>query len=212
MLAVAFMVSSGLASLRARKENIAPEIIINLSFIVLVSGIAGARLFYIFENINYYLKNPLEIIMLSHGGLSWFGGLILAICFGILYLRNKKLPVYKTFDFIAPFVALAQAIGRMGCLLNGCCYGRTIIPIQVYASLILVLIFIILRFLQERPHKEGQIFFTYLLLYSLKRFFIEFWRLDNPIIFTGLTLFQIMSILVFCLSFFKLARILKSGK
>lgn len=217
MLAVAFLVSSRLACLQAKRQQLNPEIIFNLSFLVLVSGVVGARILYIIENIGYYLKNPLEIIMLQHGGLSWFGGLISAVFCATIYLRKKGLAIYKTLDLIAPFAALAGGIGRIGCLLNGCCFGKAskfglyfsvhnsfLIPTQLYSSLILVIIFIILRFLQDRPHREGQIIFAYLLLYSLKRFFVEFWRMDNPVIVLGLTLFQIISIVIFCFSLAKI--------
>ena len=217
MLALAFMVSFALIQQQAKRQNINHAPIFNLAFIVFISGIMGARIFYVLENLSYYLKNPVEIIILQHGGLSWFGGLILAIISAAVYLKKKKLPIYKTLDLIAPFVALGQAIGRIGCLLNGCCFGRVskfglyfavhekvLIPTQLYSSLSLLLVFVVLRFLQGKPHKEGQIFFTYLLLYSLKRFIIEFWRADSEVMFLGLTLFQIISFVVFCLSFFKL--------
>ncbi len=204
MLAVAFVVSSTLARLQARRQHIDHELIFNFGFIIFITGIIGARLFYIIENITYYLKNPLEIITLQMGGLSWFGGLTLAVICGVIYLKKKKLSVYKIFDLIAPFIALGQAIGRIGCLFNGCCFGRTRIPIQVYSSIILIFIFIILRFLQDRPHKEGQVFFAYLILYSLKRFFIEFWRADNEVVFFGLTLFQGIGLLIFSLALIKI--------
>jgi phosphatidylglycerol:prolipoprotein diacylglycerol transferase len=221
MLALAFTVSSVLAALEARRQNIAPDIIFNLSFLVLVSGIIGARLFYVIENAGYYLKEPLEMVMLQRGGLSWFGGLIAGVISGVAYLKKKHLAVYKILDLLAPFVALGQAIGRIGCLLNGCCFGKAaykfgfyfkareafLIPTQIYSSLLLLLIFIILRFLQDKPHKRGEIFLAYLFLYSLKRFFIEFWRADNPVIFFGLTLFQLISIVIFVFSAVKLVLI-----
>jgi len=217
MLVAAFLVGSALAAVQAKREHINPDIIFNLCFISFISGIIGARIFYIFENLGYYIKNPVEIIMLQHGGLSWYGGLISGGFTGISYLKSKKIPIFRVLDLMAPFIALAQAIGRIGCLLNGCCFGKiseygiyfpvhklVLIPTQLYSTLILILIFIFLRFLQERPHKIGVIFFTYLLLYSAKRFFMEFWRADNEIIFHGLTLFQIISIVVFCISVFPL--------
>jgi len=223
MLAVAFLIGSALAISQAKKQGIDPEIISNLCFAVFVSGIIGSRILYVTENIAYYFKNPFEIIMLQRGGLSWFGGLLLGFLSGIIYLKKKNLSVYKAFDLMIPFVALGQAIGRIGCLLNGCCFGKiskfglyfpaqelTLIPTQLYSSLALVFIFMILRFLQNRPHKTGEIFFVYLLLYSSKRFFIEFWRADNEIIFLGLTLFQFISIAVFFLSVWKLLLIKKS--
>ncbi len=224
MLAIAFVISSTLAAFQAKKQNINPDIIFNFCFIVFISGIIGARLLYIIENINYYLKEPLEVIMLSRGGLSWFGGLILGVISGTIYLKKKKLSIYRILDLMSPFVALGQAIGRIGCLLNGCCFGKitdkfgiyfpeqnlALIPTQIYSSVALVFIFIILRFLQEGPHKEGKIFFAYLILYSAKRFFIEYWRADNEIMLFGLTLFQLMSIAIFCLAAWKLFLIKKS--
>lgn len=223
MLVLAFMVSSTLAKFQAkRQEHINPDLIFNLSFFVFISGIIGARLLYIIENINYYIKNPIEIIMLQHGGLSWFGGLIFGILFSIIYLNKKNLSLYKFLDLIVPFVALGQAIGRIGCLLNGCCFGKVskfglyfdvhklvLIPTQMYSSLALIFIFVILRFLQNRPHREGEVFFIYLLLYSVKRFFIEFWRADHEAILFGLTLFQIISIVIFCFALWKLILIKK---
>ena len=223
ILVLAFLVSSTLAKLEAKRENLNPQIISNLSFIVFISGIIGARFLYVIENATYYIKNPMEIIMLQHGGLSWFGGLIFGALFGTIYLKKENLPLYKIFDLIIPFVVIGQAIGRIGCLLNGCCFGKiskfglyfdtyklVLIPTQIYSSLILIFIFIILRFLQDRPHTEGRIFFTYLILYSLKRFFIEFWRADNMVIFLGLTVFQIISIVIFFLALIKFVLIKKA--
>jgi len=218
MLVIAFLVATYLSTKQAKKEKINPEIISNLLFIAFISGIAGARIFYISYNLSFYLKNPLEILMFQHGGMSWFGGLILGLSASIFYIKKKGLSIYKILDLIIPFVALAQAIGRIGCLLNGCCFGRetsgfglyfpvhdaVLIPTQIYSSFLLVIIFIVLRFLQERPHKSGEIFFSYLLLYSLKRFFIEFWRADNPAFWLGLTLFQLLCVLMFVIALVKL--------
>src|SRR3989338_6969392 len=198
MLALAFITSSMLAVSGGKRKGISPDIIFNLVFIGFISGIIGARFFYVIENISYYLKYPLEIVMLQQGGLSWFGGLIAGVLSGLIYLKRKKAAVYKVLDLISPYVALAQG------------FGRAFIPIQVYSSLSLLLIFIILRCLQERPHREGEIFFSYLILYCTKRFFIEFWRLDNPVIFLRLTLFQIISIVILILSLTKLLLLKKS--
>lgn len=201
-LVAAFLVSSTLARQEAQRQQISVHIIFNLAFIVFISGVIGARFLYIIENITYYINNPFEIIMLQRGGLSWFGGLLSGIIFGSAYLKKHKLPIYRTLDLIAPFLALGQAIGRIGCFLNGCCFGMVFgfLPVQICSSLMLIFIFLILRFLQVRPHKNGQIFFSYLVLYSFKRFFIEFWRQDNAVVFLGLTFFQVLSILTFIVS------------
>jgi phosphatidylglycerol:prolipoprotein diacylglycerol transferase len=223
MLAAAFLVSTWLATQQAKRQNVNPDAVFNLAFLAFIFGIIGARIFYVIENLAYYVKNPLETVMLQHGGLSWFGGLLSGVIIAVWYLRVKNLPVYKILDLISPFVSLAQAIGRIGCLLNGCCYGKIsdyglyfpvhnaiLVPVQLYSSLILILIFITLRYLQDRPHKQGQIFFTYLLLYSTKRFFVEFLRADNERIFLGLTLFQIIAVAIFAFSAVKLILYFKS--
>lgn len=211
MLVVAFSVAAALVGRQARKEGIDPDIIFNLLFIAFIAGILGARILYVAENLSYYLQEPWEIMALQHGGLSWFGGLLLGFCSSVVYLKIKKLDLLKVLDLIVPFLALAQAIGRIGCLLNGCCFGKpaqnfglyfkahnaVLIPTQLYSSLSLLLIFFILRYLQDKPHWQGKVFFCYLVLYSLKRFFIEFWRADNPGIFLHLTLFQLFSAVVF---------------
>lgn len=199
MLVTAFLVATFLACIQAKKEHVSPDIILNLTFGAFVSGIAGARLFYVAENLPHYLANPAEIIMFQRGGLSWFGGLISGVAFSIFYIKWKKLPVYRILDLVSPFVALAQGIGRIGCFLNGCCFGDelALIPIQLYSSLALIAIYVILRILQEKPHRPGEIFYAYLLLYSVKRFIVEFWRKDNPSIFHGLTLFHFLSLALF---------------
>ncbi len=213
MLVLAFFICTYLACLQAKKENFNPEIIFNLLFLIFISGIIGARLFYVFNNFNFYFSNPLEIIMLAHGGMSWFGGVILGSTTAILFLKKNKLKVLEVLDLVVPFIALGQAIGRIGCLLNGCCFGKVsefglyfkvfdqvLIPVQLYSSLVLLLIFFLLRSIQNRKHFPGQVLRAYLLLYPIKRFFIEYLRNDTPKIFFDLTLFQILSIVMFSFS------------
>jgi len=213
MLALGFLAGVYLARIQAKRSGLDPELIFNLSFFSLLCGIIGGRLLYILENLSYYVQYPAETIMLQKGGLSWFGGFIAAVLFALVYLKNKKAPLLKTLDLIAPFIALAQAVGRLGCFLNGCCFGRPssfgiyfplhekiLIPTQIYSSLALLFIFIITRSLQDKPHKAGAVFFSYLLLDSLQRFCIEFWRADNPPVFHNLTLFHLFSLTAFLLS------------
>jgi phosphatidylglycerol:prolipoprotein diacylglycerol transferase len=225
MLVLAFFVSSYLSRREAVKEGMDAELIFNLCFYVFIFGIIGSRVFYLLINARFYLDNPLEIIMLQHGGMAWFGGLIFGTGGAIFFIKKHKINLFKSLDLLAPFIALGQAIGRIGCLLNGCCFGReskfglyfklfdqTLIPTQLYSSLLLLLIFLILRFKQNSKHLPGEIFCSYIFLYSLKRFFIEFLRNDSPRIFYGLTLFQILSLLTLVISlgiFIKLFRVKK---
>ncbi|MBU1125764.1 MAG: prolipoprotein diacylglyceryl transferase [Candidatus Omnitrophica bacterium] len=199
MLVVAFFVATGVARATAVKNKIPPEAVFNFSFLVLVAGIFGARILYIIEHFSYYRAKPYEIIMLQHGGLSWFGGLVAGSLGGVIYLRRHRQPIIAFFDNFAPALAFAHAIGRIGCFLNGCCFGRPLcgLPLQIVSSLLLFLIFLVLWFLQRAPHRRGSIFFTYLLLYSLKRFFVEFLRLDNPPVWRGFSLFHLISVALF---------------
>ncbi|HNW39235.1 MAG TPA: prolipoprotein diacylglyceryl transferase [Candidatus Omnitrophota bacterium] len=213
MLVLAFFVCAYLSTRQAKKEGADAEKIFNLFFYVFIFGIIGSRIFYILLNVKFYLNNPLEIIMFQHGGMAWFGGLIFGSGTAFLFIKKHKLDLLKTLDLMAPFIALGQSIGRIGCLLNGCCFGREsefglyfktfdqiLIPTQLYSSLLLLLIFIILRYRQDHLHLPGEILCGYLFLYSLKRFFIEFLRNDSPRIFYGLTFFQLLCLAVFLIS------------
>ncbi|MCG8431347.1 MAG: prolipoprotein diacylglyceryl transferase [Candidatus Omnitrophica bacterium] len=206
MLVVAFLSAGFLAARRAAVEGIDPDAVYSLTFYALLAGIAGARIFFVLGHLSFYLEAPREIFQLQRGGLSWFGGLLGGLGAAVWYLRRRRLGIMRTSDCIIPFVALAHAIGRIGCFLNGCCAGResvfglyfpvhqaVLVPVQLYASLFLVAIFVLLRIVQERPHREGDVFFAYLLCYGILRFFLEFWRSGHAVVFAGLTLFQLLS-------------------
>lgn len=204
MFILAFVIACFAGIQEARRQGMDTRMIFKFVLIIFLSGTVFARLFYVLENLGSYLRNPIEIFLLWHGGLSWYGGIAGGIACGSIYIKIKKAGVYKAWDLVVPFVALAQAIGRIGCLLNGCCYGKeatsgiilpplNIItaPVQVYSVLALLSIFIILLTRYRRPHKAGEIAYLYLVLYSLKRFIIEFWRADNEIMFAGLSSTQV---------------------
>ncbi|MFZ2384901.1 MAG: prolipoprotein diacylglyceryl transferase [Candidatus Omnitrophota bacterium] len=209
-LVSAFWVCAFLLRRAAPRSGFNPEEITNFLFTVFFSGILGGRLVYIVLNLRMYALDPLEMIMLQHGGLAWFGGFMGGAAGGICYCLKKRMPLLKTLDLIAPYIALGHAIGRIGCFLNGCCYGKvsphgfyfpvhgeSLVPVQLYSSSLLVAIFVILKLLQEKPHRTGDIFFFYLVLYSVKRFFVEFFRADGNILFGGLTVFQVFSMVMF---------------
>ena len=215
-VALAFIAGTYLAKSEASRQNMVPERILDLSLCLAISGILGARLLYILQNLRFYIRNPGEILMLYKGGLSFYGGFILAVICAIIFLRRGRLPLLKTLDIIVPYLALGQAIGRIGCLLNSCCYGRATDslfgvyfpgevfarhPTQIYSSLSLLSIFVILRILQAKKVKiPGQIFLLYCLLYSAIRFSIEYLRGDNLRILANLTIHQLISIGIFVIS------------
>jgi len=155
--------------------------------------------------------------MLSKGGLVWYGGFLSALIAMIVYTRLNKLDFWSVLDLIAPYAALAQGFGRIGCFLNGCCYGIKVapgfplavtfpcdleprFPAQLVSAGALFLIFAILAIWQKKRRFGGEIFFAYCILYSSKRFLMEFLRGDNPKIFLGLTMSQLISAVIFVAS------------
>jgi phosphatidylglycerol:prolipoprotein diacylglycerol transferase len=119
----------------------------------------------------------------------------------LLYIRINKLSFWPVVDLIAPYVALAQGFGRIGCFLNGCCYGVKMgdgrFPSQLLSAVLLFIIFGALLIWQNRRRFTGEIFLGYCILYSTKRFAVEFLRGDNPKILLGLTMSQLISVAVF---------------
>src|SRR3989338_2280334 len=209
MIALAVFICAFLLKREAGKNNLSPEIIFDLVFWIVVSGLVGGRLFYIMLNLSYFLNNPSEIFKLYHGGLAWQGGLIGGITGTLFFIKKKSLPLTKTLDTLAPYAALGQAIGRIGCFLNGCCYGKEVAwgiyfpvhqarlhPTQLYDAAGLFLIFLFLKKLQLAQKKPATIFVLYLLLISVLRFFIEFFRADHAVVFAGLSIFQAVSLAI----------------
>jgi phosphatidylglycerol:prolipoprotein diacylglycerol transferase len=204
MLAIGFFVGIILAIRQAKKEGIKPDTILDLGLIIILSSLIGGKTLEIIINYKYYFKNPKEIVTSLRFGGVYYGGLILAIVISLLYLRWKKLPLWKVCDIFAPSIALGVAIGRWGCFFAGCCWGKptdlpwgvtftnpythqivgtplyiSLHPTQLYHSLTNFLIFIALIVMRKKRSFEGQLFWFYFLFYSITRFFLEFLR-DDP--------------------------------
>ena len=214
MVAIGFALSTLLVYARAPRFNIDKDRAVDLTIVVLISGIIGARLLYVLLNLSFYAANPLEIIMLSKGGLVWYGGFLAALLAMVIYIRIARLDFWSVVDLLAPYAALGQAFGRIGCFLNGCCYGMKVspgfpfsvtfpcdtdprFPSQLVSAGLLFIIFVFLLIWQNHRRFVGEIFLAYCILYSSKRFIMEFLRGDNPKILMGLTISQIISALIF---------------
>ncbi|KJJ85102.1 Prolipoprotein diacylglyceryl transferase [Candidatus Omnitrophus magneticus] len=186
------------------------EKIFSCFFWAVLGGIIGGRLLFVIINFEEYIKEPLRILSYREGGMAFQGALIGGILAGYLACWIKKEPFLKICDIVAPYLALGHAIGRIGCFMNGCCYGKIVkngigvilqgeayprVPIQLYYSIGLVIIFFILKKLLDSPKKfNGFIFLMYIIFYSFFRFFMEFFRADNSLVFFGMTLAQVISI------------------
>ncbi|HER24005.1 MAG TPA: prolipoprotein diacylglyceryl transferase [Candidatus Atribacteria bacterium] len=123
MIALAFITAILFAMKEAKKIGEDPERILDISLYVILGALIGGRLGYVLIYLDYYMKNPLKILYFRQGGLSFLGGFLVAYFLCWLYVRKTKISFWKYADIAAPSIALGIAIGRIGCFLNGCCFG-----------------------------------------------------------------------------------------
>jgi phosphatidylglycerol:prolipoprotein diacylglycerol transferase len=209
MLAIAFLTAAHFAVRRSYLFNIPKEIINNLTLLIIIAGVIGARIVYVIMNLNYFRAHRLEIFMINRGGLVFYGGFILAFIASVIFVRINKISLLDTADLLAPFIALGHSIGRIGCFLNGCCYGKQthciigvkfpgtevkVWPTQLISSCGLFIIFLVLFCLQQKRKFKGEIIFSYLTIYGIFRFLEDFLRGDLTSIFYFLTTTQTISI------------------
>jgi len=198
-LALGFIAGLVLATITARKEGVAFERVVDLFFYTVLSAIIGSRILFVLINFDVYRDNPLQIFKIWEGGLVFYGGLILAVGVSIGYMRWNRLPIWKWADLFSPPIALGLFLGRIGCFFAGCCYGKEtslpwgvifadpnslarlnipLHPVQLYEAGSNLAIFFFLKWREKRKAFEGQIFWLFLFLYSVTRFFIEMLRGD----------------------------------
>ncbi|MBN1575540.1 MAG: prolipoprotein diacylglyceryl transferase [Chitinispirillaceae bacterium] len=129
MLAISFLFGIWLSTWRAKKRGLNPEVIADVGFWVILSAIVGARLYYVLLHFDEFSDNLLSIInpfqkgMVGIGGLVMYGGFIGAIVAGVIYFKVKKVPFLPYADAMAPSVGFGIMLTRIGCFMNGCCFG-----------------------------------------------------------------------------------------
>jgi phosphatidylglycerol:prolipoprotein diacylglycerol transferase len=200
MVALGFGFGLWTAVRRAPLAGVRAEKIMDLGPWLMVGAIVGARILFVVSYREEFVGKPFyEVFMIQRGGLVYYGGLIGASLACILYCYWKKLPLWKAADILAPSVALGYVFGRLGCLFNGCCFGKPcdlpwaitypvghathpahVHPSQVYDSLLSLGVYLGLAWLFRRRKFDGQVFATYLIAYALVRSFIEMFRGDYP--------------------------------
>ena len=178
----------GIAALRGDQ-------IYDMVFTVLAAGFLGARIFYVAQHADWYLARPLEVLAFWQGGLVFYGGYPLGVAALFVYYRFQKIPAAEGFDFLVPYVALVQGFGRIGCFLNGCCYGGAcglpwavtfpesggpVHPAQLYEAFFDFALYYLLLRLAARRKFPWAVTLAYFFLYAAGRFLIEFIRTDNP--------------------------------
>ncbi len=175
----------------ARRLNMPDGIGSDLAFLAMVGGILGARAMYVAANWAYFSAHISEIPRIDKGGLIFYGG-FLAAAFGVIIMsRIRRIPTWKLGDFTVSALPLGHAFGRVGCLLNGCCYGTPSKlpwavhtagdwrhPVQAYEAIFNLLLYFMLRHMLLKPCRSGLVTAAYLVSYGAWRFAIEFIRGD----------------------------------
>ena len=204
-----------------RRESRPPGFASDLGFWLMASGIIGARLAYVAANWTLYRAEPLAIVRIDQGGLIFYGGLLLACGALALFARRHRLPLWHLADYAIPGLAIGHALGRVGCFLNGCCYGRpagdaccgiayppicepgklfpgvALFPVQIIESACLLVLWAALIFAYARRKKDGAVFALYLVLYPPCRFLLEYLRGDERQSWLALDVAQVTSIGLF---------------
>lgn len=185
-----------LARISKEKFDLKFDDVLEIFIYSLIGGIIGARIYYCLFNIKYYFSNPVKIFAIRDGGLAIYGGIILGILVAFISCKIKKVKFENLLDFTVPYLALSQAIGRLGNFFNIEAYGSEttsflrmgilkgdnfieVHPCFLYEGIACILIFIILKVLQKRRKYELEIFADYIIFYGIIRFFIEAIRVDS---------------------------------
>src|SRR4051794_1738532 len=125
MLFFAFLGSMNLAAWRARREKLDPEVVYDLALYVFLGGLIGARSFYVAQYWGVRIHSFWEIFEIWKGGIVLYGSILGGTVAFLIYRRFRPFPLLPMLDVIAPALAFGIAVGRLGCFLNGCCFGDT---------------------------------------------------------------------------------------
>jgi len=205
LLAAAYLVGLKLAMARAKARGLDSARVLDLGIYIIISALVGAKLLLLVTDFRTFSADPRELLTLARSGGVFYGGLILAVSVALWYIRRVGLPLWTTCDVFAPGIALGHVVGRFGCLMAGCCFGKPtskpwgitftdpfaaanvgtplgvpLHPTQLYeaGAELLILILLLVTERKGRPY-PGRTFWLYMLLYAVSRFVIEFYRGDD---------------------------------
>jgi phosphatidylglycerol:prolipoprotein diacylglycerol transferase len=205
LLAAAYLLGLQLALKRAKSRHLDSTRVMDLGIYIIISALVGAKLLLLVTDFQTFKSNPGELLNLLREGGVFYGGLIVAVTVALWYIRRVGLPLWTTCDVFAPGIALGHVVGRFGCFFAGCCFGKPtsvpwaitftdpfaaanvgtplnvpLHPTQLYEAGAEFLILIVLLVTEKRGHKfAGRTFWLYMLLYSVSRYVIEFYRGDE---------------------------------
>ena len=223
LLAIAFIAALWWTARLAEADGLPKDRIYDLGLYILASALVGAKLLMIITEWDAYggdWRRLLSFDLLRSGGV-YFGGFLAALLVSVLLMRKWGLPWRRTADAFAPGVALGHAIGRLGCFSAGCCWGKPttswigvrftekageltgvpidsdLIPTQLIEAIANLILAGVLYLIYRRRRFDGQAIFSYMILYSIIRFTIEFWRDDPRGQVLGLSTSQFISVVMF---------------
>ena len=192
MMALGFLSGVWTWILLGRRDGRNSGFCSDLGVWIMLSGIAGARVAYVAASFGYYRQHLLEIVRVDQGGLIFYGGFLAAGAAIVLFARLHRESLTGLLDLVITGVPVAHALGRVGCFLNGCCYGAPSgvpwavrlegvarHPVQLYAAALNLAIYALLIVLYRRtPRRNGDVLTAYLLTYPVVRYSLEFLRGD----------------------------------
>lgn len=204
MAALGFLTALALMQINRRYAKLKSDQVSNICIIAMIAGIIGARIFYVLLKWSEYFKHhPQDIFRIDKGGLVFYGGFILAAVILFFYIKKIcRADSIRCLDVVAPALAAAHALGRIGCFFNGCCFGKKtempwgvvyklgsepfkkygatpLHPVQLYETILNLLLAALLFYL-VRKCRRGVAMSAYILAYGILRFVDEFFRGDHP--------------------------------
>ena len=214
MAAVGFLLGCWLVNVNRKYAKMSADQASTSVFVAMISGIIGARIFYVVQFFDSYRNNLWNVFRIDQGGLVFYGGFLLTLLTLWIYCRWSKLDIIRVFDVYAPALAIAHACGRIGCFLNGCCWGKptdlffgvtypegsspalcypgqSLYPVQLFEAGEQIALFF-LYFWMVRHTRRGVTMSSYLILYGLFRFLNELMRGDNAKVVESFTIAQVI--------------------
>lgn len=227
MIGAAFLLGIYIARLEAIRKGIKIDLVYDAVFYLVIGALAGARIYYLaFFEPRMFIKDPLSIFKIWQGGIAIHGAILGGILAGLLFSKFRhNISFFRLADLIAPSLILGQAVGRIGCFLNGCCFGiptdlpwgimfprgsmphiayggMAVHPTQIYEVMLNIAGFFILWNVRRRIKFDGGLFLVYLMMYNSYRIAISGLRGDNLYLWnTNLKIAPIISGLIFITAF-----------
>jgi phosphatidylglycerol:prolipoprotein diacylglycerol transferase len=231
LLALSFVIGIYWSAACAPKRGIAREAILDLALITVLSAILGSRILYVVTHVEEFKGRWLDVInpvqsdgTFGIGGLSMLGGVMLVLASMVIFCKVRKLNFVRLAETLAPSFALGEGLTRMGCFLNGCCFGKAcslpwavvfplsspagatlpeahVHPTQIYSSLFGFVLMLIVLMLDRKTRPEGFIMSVFFILYGLFRIIVDFFRyyedsVQFPLLGTQFTINQAISLLM----------------